>query len=92
MNAGAARQPPSVFSQACKLHEVIDRNTLFSAEIGNTRLYAALVDWFFNGTRYTVGTAWLVVLRTRCVSIPWKVQGGAANNVACGMVDITPLM
>ena len=57
MNAGAARQPPSIFSEACKLHEVIDSNTLFSAEIGNTKLYAALVDWFFNGTRYTVRTA-----------------------------------
>ena len=54
---GAAGQPPSIFSEACKLHEVIDSNTLFSAEIGDTKLYAALVDWFFNGTRYTVSFA-----------------------------------
>ena len=58
VNAGLAGQPPSVFSQACKLHEVIDGNTLFDAQIGNTKLYAAVVDWFFNGTRYAVRSLW----------------------------------
>lgn len=56
LNAGAAGQPPSVFSQACKLHEVIDGDTLFAVSVNGTYLYDALVDWFFNGTRYEVRT------------------------------------
>ena len=70
---GAARQPPSIFSEACKLHEVIDSNVLFSAKIGTTKLYAALIDWFFNGTRYTVRPAGCCPLHSLCAF--WRSQG-----------------
>jgi hypothetical protein len=82
VNGGAAGQPPSIFSEACKLHEVIDSNTLFSAEIGDTKLYAALVDWFVNGTRYTVRTTCCCCSHYVCASLQ-SAGLGTMMDVAC---------
>ncbi len=55
LNRLGAGQPPSVFSQACRLHEVIDGDTFFAARVGNTYLSRAVPLWFLNNTRYEVG-------------------------------------
>lgn len=64
VNVGVVRQPPSIYAEAVKLHEIIDNDKLFSERIGTTRLYDALADWFLNGTRYTVTAA-----RASCIPI-----------------------